>query len=156
MFRSRFRKVLRDVWARKGRTILVAIAIFVGVLGVVALVSSGDIMLMQLRKDLQQDKLAMIRTFVSVPKGIELDNTAYLQKLRELPGVTAIQGNAIYPISWMLPGETEFSDGIIRSFSTPLDQVTLEPPRLFGEGRFPNPGSKEIAVEMRMALKYHL
>ena len=37
MFRSRTRKILRDIWTRKGRTLLVSIAIFIGVLGVVTL-----------------------------------------------------------------------------------------------------------------------
>ena len=68
MFRSRTRKILRDIWARKGRTLLVSIAIFIGVLGVVTLISSGDLMLRQLHKDLQPDKLGMIRAFVTVPK----------------------------------------------------------------------------------------
>jgi putative ABC transport system permease protein len=156
MFRSHTRKILRDVWSRKGRTLLVAIAIFIGVLGVVTLISAGDLMLRQLQKDLQQDKLAMLRAFVTVPKGTSLDNTAYLQTLSGLPGVTAVQGNVTSPISWKRPADSEFSDGVIRAFSEPLDAVTLEPPRLLSGGRFPTPGSKEIAVELRMAQKYNL
>ena len=35
MLRSRWRKIFRDVWARKGRTAMASAAIFVGVLGVV-------------------------------------------------------------------------------------------------------------------------
>ena len=42
MFRSRWRKVFRDVWARKIRTAMTSIAIFVGVLGVVTLTSWGS------------------------------------------------------------------------------------------------------------------
>ena len=113
-------------------------------------------MLRQLKKDLQQDKLGMLRVFVTVPKGTSLDNAAYLQALREVPGVTEVQGNVVSPISWKLPGEAEYSDGMIRTFSQPLDAVKLEPPRLLSGGRFPAPGSKEIAVELRMAEKYNL
>jgi len=156
MFRSRTRKILRDIWTRKGRTLLVSIAIFIGVLGVVTLVTAGDLMIRQLKKDLKQDKLGMLRVFVTVPKGASLDNTAYLQALREVPGVTEVQGNVVSPISWKLPGEAELNDGMIRTFSQPLDAVSLEPPRLLSGGRFPAPGSKEIAIEVRMAEKYHL
>jgi putative ABC transport system permease protein len=156
MFRSRTRKILRDVWTRKGRTLLVSIAIFIGVLGVVTLVSAGDLMVSQLKKDLKQDKLGMLRVFVTVPKGASLDNSAYLQALREVPGVTEVQGNVTSPISWKLPGEVEYSDGIIRTFSQPLDAVKLEPPRLLSGGQFPAEGSKEIAIELRMAEKYNL
>jgi putative ABC transport system permease protein len=156
MFRSRTRKILRDVWTRKGRTLLVAIAIFIGVLGVVTLISAGDLMVMQLNKDLQQDKLGMLRAFVTVPKGETLDNAAYLQSLLEVPGVTEVQGNVVAPISWKLPGEAEFSEGAIRTFSLPLDAVKLEPPRLLSGGRFPADSSKEVAIEIRMAEKYHL
>jgi putative ABC transport system permease protein len=156
MNRSRTRKILRDIWTRKGRTFLVSIAIFIGVLGVVTLVSSGDLMIRQLRKDLQQDKLGMLRAFVTVSKGTSLDNAAYLQALREVPGVTEVQGNVVSPISWKLPGEAEYNDGMIRTFSQPLDAVKLEPPRLLSGGKFPAEGSKEIAIEIRMAEKYKL
>ena len=156
MYRSHARKIIRDIWSRKGRTLLVSIAIFIGVLGVVTLISAGDLMLRQLQKDLQQDKLAMLRAFVTVPKGIDLDNASYLQTLAELPGVTEVQGNVISPISWKLPGEVEFSDGVIRSFSQPLDAVKLEPPRLLSGGRYPTAGNKEVVVEKRMAEKYNL
>ena len=84
MLRSHVRKIFRDVWSRKGRTLLVAIAIFIGVLGVVTLISAGDLMLHQLQKDLQQDKLAMLRAFVIVPKGISLDNA--VQRLHQRKG----------------------------------------------------------------------
>jgi len=53
MFRSRWRKVFRDVWARKSRTILASTAISVGVLGVVTLWSSGDLLVSQLKRDIK-------------------------------------------------------------------------------------------------------
>lgn len=155
MFRSRGRKVFRDVWSRKGRTALVSIAIFIGVLGVVALMSAGDILISQLRSDLQPEKLGMIRAFVSVPSGIELDNAAYLDRLREIPGVTAVQGNANYPMSWKLPGEDKFKDGYMRSFSEPFEEIPLEAMRLI-EGDYPAAGQKQVVIERRMAKKHGL
>jgi hypothetical protein len=103
---------------------------------------------------MQPDKLGMIRAFITVPKGASIDNTAAMQSLREIQGVTAVQGNVIMPISWKIPGGTEYNDGVIRSFSQPLSAVQLEPPRL-KDGRFPVDGSKEVAVEYRMAEKYN-
>lgn len=155
MFKSRGRKILRDIWSRKSRTVLVSIAIFIGVVGVVALLSSGDLLIRQLKDDLKQDELAMIRAFVGVPKGTELDNDAYLEILRDIPAVTVVQGNANYPISWKLPGDAEFSDGFVRSFSEPFEEVPMEPMRLI-QGRYPTPNSQEVAIERRMADKYGL
>lgn len=155
MFRSRTRKIFRDIWARKGRTLLVSIAIFIGVLGVVTLISAGDLMLRQLHEDLQPDKLGMIRAFVTVPKATSIDNAATMQSLQGMQGVTVVQGNVIMPISWKIPSGTEYIDGVIRSFSQPLSTVQLEPPRLM-DGRFPVDGSKEVAIEYRMAKKYNL
>jgi putative ABC transport system permease protein len=135
---------------------MVSIAVFIGVLGVVTLLSSGDLLIRQLRKDLQKDELAMLRAYVSTSSGTEVDNAAYLEMLRELPGVTEVQGNAHYPISWKLPNDDKFSEGVIRAFSKPFGEIPLEPPRLTAEGHYPAPGNKEVAIERRMAKKYGL
>ncbi len=50
MFRSRWRKIFRDVWARKSRTVMASAAIFVGVLGVVTLTSLGDLLISLLKQ----------------------------------------------------------------------------------------------------------
>ena len=100
MFGSRVRKIYRDIWARKGRTIMASIAIFIGVLGVVTLVSSGDLIVRQLREDLRADEMAMQQVSVSVPGGIQVDNEANIQKLEEYPGVRDVEGRAFYPISF--------------------------------------------------------
>ena len=57
MFRSRWRKIFRDVWARKTRTAMASAAIFIGVLGVVALTSMGDLLLSQLKGDIKEEEL---------------------------------------------------------------------------------------------------
>ena len=59
MFRSRWRKVFREVWARKSRTATASAAIFVGVLGVVTLTSMGDLLVSQLKQDLKEQELPM-------------------------------------------------------------------------------------------------
>ena len=113
MFRSRWRKIFRDVWARKSRTILASTAIFVGVLGVVTLWSSGDLLISQLSKDLNEDEMAMQQAFVSAPSGADVDNAAYLETLGAFPGVTRVEGRAVMPLAWKLPGEDKFHDAFV-------------------------------------------
>ena len=156
MFRSRWRKVFRDVWARKSRTAMASIAIFIGVLGVVTLWSSGDLIISQLEKDLRQDDLAMQAVFVSVPSGAKVDNAAYLEALEQFPGVTQVEGRAVRPLSWKVPGEAKFEDGFILATWEPFGQSTLQPVRLIGQGQYPSTGRHEIAIEKRMADKHDL
>ena len=155
MFRSRGRKIFRDVWARKGRTAMASAAIFVGVLGVVALTSMSDLLISQLKGDLKEEELPMQSVFVSAPSGAQLDNASYLDTLEDFPGVTLVEGRAVRPLSWKLPGDTKFEDGFIFAAWEPFDQITLQPMRLT-QGRYPITGQNEIAVEKRMADKHGL
>jgi len=77
MYRTRMRKIPGDVWARKGRTALVSMAIFIGVAGVIALSSMGDILVGQLEKDLKEDELSMLAVFVTANAGAALDAAHY-------------------------------------------------------------------------------
>ena len=156
MFRSRWRKVFRDVWARKTRTAMTSIAIFVGVLGVVTLSSSGDLLISQLKHDLKQEELAMQAIFVSAPGGVQLENASYLEALEAFPGVTLVEGRAVRPLSWKLPGDAKFEDGFIRAAWEPFEQIRLEPMRLTGRGQYPSTGRHQIAIEKRMAEKHGL
>ena len=156
MFRSRWRKIFRDVWARKGRTAMASAAIFVGVLGVVTLTAMGDLLISQLKQDLKEAELPMQSVFVSAPSGAELDNASYLEALVAFPGVRLVEGRAVRPLSWKLPGKTEFEDGFILAAWEPFEQIVLQPVRLTGQGRYPVTGQHEIAVEKRMAEKHGL
>ena len=156
MFRSRWRKIFRDVWARKGRTAMASAAIFVGVLGVVTLTSMGDLLISQLKQDLKEEELPMQSVFVSAPGGAQLDNASYLEALDAFPGVTLVEGRAVRPLSWKLPGRTKFEDGFVLAAWEPFEQIELQPARLTGQGRYPITGKNEIAVEKRMADKHGL
>ncbi len=156
MFKSRLRKIFRDVWARKSRTAMASAAIFVGVLGVVALTSMGDLLISQLKQDLKEEELPMQSVFVSAPSGAQLSNASYLDALEVFPGVTLVEGRAVRPLSWKLPGAAKFEDGFILAAWEPFDQITLQPTRLAGQGRYPVTGRQEIAVEKRMADKHGL
>lgn len=156
MFRSRWRKIFRDVWGRKGRTAMASAAIFVGVLGVVSLSSMADLLVSQLKGDLKEAELPMQAVFVSAPGGTQLDNAAYLQTLKEFPGVTLVEGRAVRPLSWKLPGDAKFQDGFILAAWEPFEQMKIQPVRLTGQGRYPITSQNEIAIEKRMADKHGL
>jgi putative ABC transport system permease protein len=149
------RKVVRDVWSRKTRTLLVSASIFIGVLGVVTLFSSSDLLISQLENDIQQDRLAMMRIFVTVTRAAEIDNAAVLNDLNAQAGVTVVEGRAVYALLWKLPAEERFREGTIATYSSPLDQVQIEPPRKI-EGEYPQPGQNQIAIERRMAERWDL
>ena len=156
MFRSRWRKIFREVWARKSRTIMASAAIFVGVLGVVALTSMGDLLVSQLNEDLKEEELPMQQAFVSAPSGAQLDNAGFLETLDAFPGVTRVEGRAVRALAWKLPSETKFRDGFILAAWEPFEQIQLQPVRLTGQGRYPITGQNEIAIEKRMADKHGL
>lgn len=155
MIRTRVKKILRDIWSRKARTLLVSISIFIGVFGTITLFTMGDLLVRQLEKDLDKNKLGMIRTYLATNPGAEVDNEALLSTLRGLPDVTVAEGQAVYPLFWKKEGQEEFESSTIFSYSEPFEEIQLEPTRL-EEGRFPQPGQKELVIERRFAEKYDL
>lgn len=177
MFRSRVRKIWGDVWARKGRTVMVSLAIFIGVAGTIALSSMGDAIITQLRKDIQEDDLAMLTAFVSVNAGETLDDAAYLQALEEtdeISGLDKVMG-FVSTFGYFRPvrdeadanqreDEEEFIDAYITAFTIPYDAevpLPIEPMRLLAEGeyeggRYPEEGAQEVVIERRMADEYDL
>ncbi|MCD4685859.1 MAG: ABC transporter permease [Anaerolineae bacterium] len=152
---TRGRKILRDVWSRKARTLLVSISIFIGVFGTVTLFTMSDLVVRQLEEDLDEDALAMIRSYLGIPPGVTPDNDATLAALRDLPGVSRVEGQAVYPAYWKLPDDEDFHTSFVFGYSEPYDQLQLEPPSLV-EGRFPEDGAQELVVERRLADKFGL
>lgn len=154
MFKIRERKIWADIVARKARTSLVSLSIMMGVFGIVALISGGDILIRKLRADIQQGHLPRMRLYVTSVAPIS-NNEDILTSLETIQGVTRVEGQANYPVYWKQSDETRFHSGFIRSFSHPFDQIQLEPPTLL-EGRYPTAEHPEIALERRMAEKFDL
>ena len=150
LFGIRTRKIARDIAARKIRASLVSISIFIGVLGVVVLTTLGQLLTHQMQKDLRASELAMFRIFLDTPTTFNSDLLAPLEHLREWPGVTAAEGQAVYEFAWHLAGEQTFRAGQIFSYTQPFGQIHLEPIRLL-RGRYPVAGEHEVAIEQRMA-----
>lgn len=136
MTSTHIRKIVGDLRRYKARTSLVSVAIFVGVLGTVALFSMGDIIVRQLERDLKPEEMAMLNVELTTVTPNNLDNTAYLATLQALPNVTSVQAFADYEVDF---GRSENGDTtaiLLRGYSAPLDGLDLEPLRLL-EGDFP-------------------
>ena len=56
---TRTRKILRDITSNWLRTVLVSASIFIGVVGVIALLTVRDLITSQLADDVKTDELAM-------------------------------------------------------------------------------------------------
>ena len=159
MIRTRTRKILRDLWSRKVRTLLVSLSIFIGVLGVVTLISAGQLLLNQLDKDLQEERLSMVRVLTTAPSGAEIDNDEYLQSLRQMEGVSNVELRAAYPFFWRGENDEFFNEAVIVAHSEPFAASYIEPVRLI-DGRFPELSDSsapvELAIERRFAEKHDL
>jgi putative ABC transport system permease protein len=157
MNESMLQKIWGDIRTRIGRTALVSISIFIGVLGVVTLISAGDILVKQLKADIREDELPMLYMFVTIPgdETGDIDNAAALDQLRTFPNITKVEGQANYPFYWKQADETRFRDAYINAFSEPFEDLELTPTRLV-EGRYPEAGNQELVVEQRMAEDFGL
>lgn len=156
MYRTRMRKILGDVWARKGRTALVSMAIFIGVAGVIALSSMGDILVGQLEEDLKEDELSMLEVFVTANAGAALDDAAYIERLsNEITGITDVLGFANATAFYKLAADEEdFREGFINAYTIPYEanegRLPIEPKRLI-EGEYPVEGENQVVIDQRMA-----
>jgi ABC-type antimicrobial peptide transport system permease subunit len=170
MIRTRVRKILRDVWARKGRTALVSLAIFIGVAGTISLFSMSDILVGQIKEDIKQDLLSMGQIAVTADTGVQLDNAAYLNRLSDFPGVSSVMaGIEEIPTYFKVEeSDEEFEEGYVQAYlvlnedgtelvDAPFEaEVPIEPYRLLEGGEWPDEGQNELLVERRMADEYDL
>ena len=161
MIKTRTRKIFGDIMARKGRTALVVLSIVIGVFGVVTLVGMNDLVVSQLNEDMNPDEITMTHVYV-ISQGQPItmeENRAFLDSLSKLPGVQVVEGQAIYLADWKRAEEasdvnSDFETGNILAFTEPFGEVKLEPPSRLVEGRYPQPGKNEIAVEQRFVEEY--
>jgi len=158
MFKTRQRKIAGDVLSRKGRTALVSLSIFIGVLGVVTLFSMGDILVSRLKEDIQKNQLAMVKIGLTTsdPAVDATDNALLLDLVLTQPGVTVTEGQLISQLYFKDPkGSDEFEQGTLVAYSVPMGDLQLEPLQLT-KGDYPIAGSKQLAIEQRMADAYNL
>lgn len=146
--------------ARKGRTLLVSTAIFIGVAGVIALFSMSDILIGQLQEDIREDELAMIEINVAPDtEGVELNNELYLQQVRSVETVTVAQASAAETVYFSTDADAttfaELEEATFLGYLTPPDEVEIEPFRLT-EGEWATDPDTQVMVETRTADDYGL
>lgn len=152
---TRFRKIRRDLVAHRGRTLLVAISIFTGVLGVVSLQSGADILLRTLDNDLNPAELTMLALAVEADDATPANTDALLQQISTRAGVTVAEGLFIDPMLWKRPADAEFVQASLHAGTLPHRDRQIEPVTLIA-GDFPAPDANALLVEQRMAERYDL
>lgn len=155
---SRTRKIFRDIIARKARTALVSISIFIGVLGVVTLVGSGDLLISRIYDNIDSGDMPMMGVSLSLKDGVDvatLDPNVAIDALRDFPGMVEVQGWMSGDMYWREPDAEGFIQGRVRNVSDLFDGMSMEPVTLI-KGKFPAPGQRQVAIERRMADRYGL
>ncbi|MCI0478010.1 MAG: hypothetical protein L0Y55_17340, partial [Anaerolineales bacterium] len=84
-------KTFRDLLGNLNRTLLVALSIAIGVLGVGMIVVTQDILTSDIRARYRAINPAQIE--ISVPNGVKPDDVAMLHKVS---GVADVQGRAVF------------------------------------------------------------
>ena len=84
-------KTLRDLWGNRSRTILVALSIAIGVLGVGMIVVTRDILTTDVSRRYREINPAHIE--ITVATGVTLDD---LKGLEKLAGVADVQGRVVF------------------------------------------------------------
>ena len=157
MVQIRGKKIFRDMWARKGRSVMVILSIMIGVFGVASMMSITDLLRRQLDEDIRVDQISHNHIFVNYGgDGLSAqENRAILDDIETLPGIVAAEGQAIYPVKWQSEqlGNDE-NDAAMFSFSEPVADAQFEAITRVVDGRYPADG--EIAVEPRFAEKHSL
>ncbi|MCJ7700859.1 MAG: FtsX-like permease family protein [Anaerolineales bacterium] len=125
-----FRKVWRDLWRNKGRTIMVILSIAVGVMAVGMVVSGNQLVLGQMAKSHKDSNPAHGILYIA---GILDEDT--IRSLKRVPGLEDVEGYSEMDVRWKTSLETEWQDGHIISYpdfeSQKYDRLTLK------EGRWP-------------------
>ncbi len=94
-----YRKILRDLWRSKGRTLLVVLSITIGVFAVGLVAGMSDLMLADMTGSFRESNPAHITLFL---RGA-IDDKDTLDSLARLPGVAGIEGAAELGARWQ-PG----------------------------------------------------
>ena len=120
-----YKKVWRDLWRNKGRTMMVVISIAVGVMAVGMVMSANSLVLGQMSASHQASNPSHGVLFLS---GVIDESTVH--SLENVPGVDQIEGFAEIGIRWKNDLTAEWQDGRIISVedfqNQKFDQITLK------------------------------
>jgi len=127
-----FRKVWRDLWNHKGRTLLVVLSIAVGVLALGMTTSSSTFLNQQMALSRQANRSAHVRMTFAVP----LDDDA-VEAVARLPEVDDAEGWITANIRWKPQREGEWQDATLTALDLRhIANITLvaTTPRYSGGG----------------------
>jgi putative ABC transport system permease protein len=136
--KTAFKKVWRDLWCNKGRTVMVILSIAVGVMAVGMVVSGNQLVLDQMAKSHVVSNPAHGMLYLN---GVVGEDT--IRSLKRVPGVLDIEGYSDADVHWKTSLQGEWRDGHLISYTDfegqQYDRITLM------EGSWPT--DKSIGVE---------
>ncbi len=136
--RVAFRKVWRDLWRNKGRTVMVILSIAVGVMAVGMVTSGNQLVIGQMAASHVASNPAHGMLWIS---GIISEDT--IRSLKSVPGVADIEGYAETSVRWKASLDGEWQDGHIIAYPD-FEEIQFDQPTL-KEGSWPS--TDLIAVE---------
>jgi putative ABC transport system permease protein len=136
--KTAFKKIWRDLWRNKGRTLMVIMSIAVGVMAVGMVVSGNTLVLGQMAKSHAESNPSHGMLWLN---GIVSEDT--IRSLERVSGVENIEGYSESSIHWKTSLDGEWQDGRIISYADfetqQFDRLTLK------EGNWPE--SRLVGVE---------
>ena len=136
--RMSIRKVWRDLWRNKGRTLMVIMSISVGVMAVGMVVSGNTLVLGQMASSHIESNPSHALIWLA---GIVDEDT--IRSLKRIPSVEDVEGHSETDIHWKTSLDGEWEDGHIISYADlehqTYDRMTLK------DGAWPE--NKHIGVE---------
>ena len=142
-----FRKVWRDLWKNKGRTVLVVLSIAVGVLALGMITASNTLMKRQMSMAQAASRPSNVILFLS---GLVDDETVH--SLARLPEVVDAEGVTAMSIRWKPSLDAEWQSATVIALDDyehqKFDLVELR------SGRWPD--SKSVAVEFNHVSPYRV
>lgn len=140
-----FRKVWRDLWNNKGRTILVVASIAVGVMALGMITASNSLMTRQMTLAQQASQPTSIQLYL---RGLIDDGE--LRVLERTPGVVGAKGSVGLSIRWKASPEAEWQNASIIA----LDDYAHQAFDLVELRSGAWPGSRTAAVEFNHVAPY--
>jgi putative ABC transport system permease protein len=142
-----WRKVWRDMWHSKRRTLLVILATAVGVFSLGMVYGTSGMMRERMSEDYQEIAPSHINYF-----GISRFDRQVVETVRRMPGVADAEGGTRASLRWKLAGETAWRDGT----GALSARAEYEPQRMnrvsLVEGRWPT--KRTLAVGRKSAQRF--
>lgn len=136
--KTAIRKIWRDLWRHKGRTLLVVMSIAAGVMAIGMITASNTLMREQLDASNQASTPSHGR--ITLTRPIDL---ATLEKFTDLPGVVIVDGRLAYSIQWRKSPQDAWQDATLRALPD-YENQRLDLLQLY-EGRWPSRSDVAVA-----------